>query len=156
MVLDFNAYAAQGNEILDALADDLKISVDKAGRVLRALLLAMRDHINVDESLQVIARLPMAIKLVYIDQWDPWHSFRRIHNLDEFISEMQKRDKTNSGYDLKNGKLARLAVAAVFRTLHAYIPAQEFMELIAALPRELKEFINHNLKKADLKNEASF
>lgn len=144
MSLDFEKYAAEGNEIVNMVAEDLKAPKDKAGRILRAVLHAMRNRLNIDESLQVVAQLPMALKGVYIDQWDPWHSFHRIHHIDEFINEVRKYDKTATSYDFGNDESARLAVKAVFRTLNYYLSAGEFRNVIALLPRELKEFIQNS------------
>jgi uncharacterized protein (DUF2267 family) len=148
MSLDFEKYAAKGNEMVNMVAEDLKVPGDKAGRILRAVLHAMRNRLNIDESLQVVAQLPMALKGVYIDQWDPWHSFHRIHHIDEFINEVRKYDKTTASYDFGNDESARLAVKAVFRTLNYYLSAGEFRDVIAVLPRELKEFIQNSMSSA--------
>jgi uncharacterized protein (DUF2267 family) len=145
MSLDFDKYAAKGNEILDMVAEDLKVSRDKAGRILRAILYAIRSRINLDESLQVIAQLPMALKGVYVDQWDPWLSFHRIHNLDEFIRQVRKYDKTAAGYDFGNDESAKRAIQAVFRTLGHYLSDGEFRDVIAVLPLELKEFLKSSI-----------
>ncbi len=145
MSLDFEKYAAKGNEMVNMLAEDLKVPRDKAGRILRAVLHAMRNRLSLDESLQVVAQLPMALKGIYIDQWDPWHSFHRIHHIDEFINEIRKYDKTAAGYDFGNDESAKLAIQAVFRTLNQYLSAGEFRDVIAVLPRELKEFIQNSI-----------
>lgn len=142
MSLDFDKYAAKGNEVVNMLAEDLKIPRDRAGRILRAVLYAIRSRISLDESLQVIAQLPMALKGVYVDQWDPWHSFRRIHHVEEFINETRKYDKTTAGIDLGNDETARLAVKAVFRTLNHYLTDGEFRDVVAVLPQELKDFVS--------------
>jgi uncharacterized protein (DUF2267 family) len=145
MSLDFEKYAAKGNAIVNMVAEDLKAPKDKAGRILRAVLHAMRNRLNIDESLQVVAQLPMALKGVYIDQWDPWHSFHRIHHIDEFINEVRKYDKTAAGYDFGNDESVKLAVKAVFRTLNYYLSAGEFRDVIAVLPKELKAFIQNSM-----------
>ncbi|MFI5185289.1 MAG: hypothetical protein ACHQF0_01040 [Chitinophagales bacterium] len=46
MSLDFEKSAAKGNEMLNMLAEDLKVPRDKAGRILRAVLYAMRSRIK--------------------------------------------------------------------------------------------------------------
>ena len=42
---------------------------DKAGRILTAILHALRDIIPPAESLQLIAQLPMFLKAVYVNGW---------------------------------------------------------------------------------------
>lgn len=157
MSLDFDKYAEKGNEILNMLADDLEVTKDRAGQILRAVLYAMRSHINLDESLQVIARLPMALKSVYVDQWDPWHSFHRIHHVDEFIAEVRKNDKPSPAYSFENDKSVKQAVGGVFNTLSHYLSEGEFRDVIAVMPRELKEFIHKGIaeKSMEEKNETS-
>jgi uncharacterized protein (DUF2267 family) len=145
MSLDFDKYAAKGNEMVNMLAEDLKVPRDKAARILRAVLYAIRNRISLDESLQVIAQLPMVLKAIYVDQWDPWHSFHRIHHLDEFIDEVRKHDKKAAGYDFGNNESAKRAIQAVFRTLNSYVSQGEFRNIVAMLPGELKEFVNSSV-----------
>jgi len=145
MALDFDKYAVEGNEMLNMLAEDLKVPGDKAGRILRAVLYAIRDRINLEESFQVIAQLPMALKSVYVDQWDPWRSFHRIHHVDELINEVRKFDKAAARNDFGNDESAKRAIQAVFRTLRHFLSDREFRDVIAVLPLELKEFVNTSI-----------
>lgn len=154
MSLNFDKHAAMGNEIVNALAEDMKVSNEKAGRLLRGVLYALRGRISIDESLQVIAQLPMALKAVYVDQWDPWHSFRRIHRVEEFICELRRHDKTDAR-DLEDEEFAKGAVKNVFRTLKRFLSDEEFKDVVAALPDELKEFINDGIGQIGLAYETS-
>jgi len=145
MSLDFDKYAAKGNEFLNMLAEDLKMPHDKAGRILRAVLHAMRNRISVDESFQVIAQLPMALKAVYVDQWDPWHSFRRIHQVEQFIDEVRRYDKATAAMDFGDDESAKLAIKAVFRTLNHYLSDGELRDIIAILPKDMKDFVSSSI-----------
>lgn len=147
MSLDFEKYAATANEIVSKLAENLKISTDKAGRLLAAVLYALRSRISIDESLQIIAQLPMALKAVYVDQWDPWHSFRRIHRVEEFISELRRNDKTDAE-ELQDEEWARRVVKAAFTTLSHYLADEEFKDILAVLPDDLKELISNNINQS--------
>ena len=141
MFPDFDKYAAKGTEIVNMLAEDLGVPDDKAGRILRTVLHAMRNRLSIDESIQVISQLPMALKSVYVDQWDPRHSFHRIHHLNEFIDEVRKYDTDDAAIGFGNDESVKLAVKAVFRTLNYHLSVSEFRDLIAVLPKEVKEFI---------------
>ena len=145
MSLDFEKYAAKGNEMLNMLAEDLKIPRGKAGRILRAVLYAIRSRISVDESFQLIAQLPMALKSVYVDQWDPWQSLHRIHHIEDFLKEIRKYDKSSAGPDFGNDESAKLVIKAVFRTLNVYVSEGEFRDIVAVLPGELKEFVSASI-----------
>lgn len=145
MSLDFEKYAAKGNELLNMLAEDLKVPRDKAGRILRSVLHALRRHLSIDESFQVLSQLPMALKGVYVDQWNPSQSYQRIHKLEEFFDEIRSEDKGLAGYDFGNNEKAKKAVSAVFKTLTYYLSEGEFEDFIAMMPVELKKFIRDSI-----------
>lgn len=47
--MNFDKYAQKGNEMLNTLAKDLEMDKEDAGRILRAVLYAMRDHLSIQE-----------------------------------------------------------------------------------------------------------
>ena len=145
-IIDFDSYATKGLEVLNVLADDMKIPKDKAGRILRAVLHAIRSRISLDESFQVIAQLPMVLKAIYVDQWDPWHSFHRIQRLDELVRDVRRSDKGTRDNDLPSDDYARLAIGAVFRIFNHYLSPGEFRNIIAVLPRSVKDFVNSRIE----------
>lgn len=144
MSLDFDRYAEDANQMVNMMAGDLKVSTDKAGRLLGAVLYALRARISIDESLEVIAQLPMALKAIYVDRWDPWHSFRRIHHVEDFINEMRKHDKTDA-QDLEDEEWAKGSIKAAFGTLNRSLSEEEFKNILAVLPDELREFVNDSI-----------
>ena len=68
MALDFEKYAAKGNEFLNRLAENLG-DEDRAhaARILRSTFRGLRNHLTVEESFQLLAQLPMALKSVYVE-----------------------------------------------------------------------------------------
>jgi uncharacterized protein (DUF2267 family) len=152
-IIDFDSYATKGLELLNTLADDMKIPRDKAGRILRAVLYAIRSRISLDESLQVIAQLPMALKAIYVDQWDPWHSFHRIQRLDEFVKDVRRPDKGTRDNDIPSDDHARLAIGAVFRTFNHHLSPGEFRNIAAVLPRAVKDFVNSRVEDKAYRDE---
>jgi uncharacterized protein (DUF2267 family) len=149
--MDFDKYASKGNEVLNTLAEDLQIPRDKASRILRAVLYAIRNHLSIQESLQVISQLPMALKGIYVDQWSEPHVVSRIHHVKQFLDEVREFDKGTAGYDLGNDESAGRAVQAVFRTLNNYISDGEFEDMIAFMPVEIKEFIRKSIEQGRIK-----
>lgn len=69
MALNFNQYAAEGNTFMKAYAKELRLTgdYDKAGRILSTVLHGLREMITTEESLQLIAQLPMFLKAVYVN-----------------------------------------------------------------------------------------
>ena len=72
MALNFNQYATEGNTFLKDYAKEMNMPHDrnKAGRIFTAIMHALRDIIPPEESLQLIAQLPMFLKAVYVNGWN--------------------------------------------------------------------------------------
>ncbi|HVZ55614.1 MAG TPA: DUF2267 domain-containing protein [Chitinophagaceae bacterium] len=147
MPSEFDKYAAKANELLHILAEDLQVTQDKAFRILRAVLHAIRRHLEIHESLQLLAQLPMMIKAVYVDQWHIGGEFKRIHHLNQFLDEVRACDKGLAGFDFGNDANAMKAVRAVFRSLQYYLSEGEFNDLLAVMPQDVKKFIADSIGK---------
>lgn len=71
MALNFNQYATEGNTFLKEYAKEMNLrkDTDKTGRIFTAIMQALRDIIPTEESLQLMAQLPMFLKGVYVNGW---------------------------------------------------------------------------------------
>ncbi len=56
MPLDFEKYAVKGNEFVRLVAEELLMSKDKTGRIIRAVLHALRNRLSHKESFQLLAQ----------------------------------------------------------------------------------------------------
>lgn len=147
MSIDFEKYAAKGNELINRLSQELDLPRDSAARILRSVLHALRNRLTIEESFQMIAQLPMALKGVYVDGWQPGKVFKRIHYLEDFIEEVKKEDGRTANYDFDNTENSKHAIKAVFKTLNYYLSDGEMNDMIAVLPKELKEFVEHSIRE---------
>jgi uncharacterized protein (DUF2267 family) len=145
MALDFEKYAAKGNEFVRLVADELPVSRDKAGRIIRAVFHTLRDRLSHEESFQLLAQLPVALKGVYVDGWKFEKDFKRITHIGDFLNEVRTEDGVLAAYDLGNNERAEKAVTAVFRAMSYFISDGEFRNVIAVLPEEIKQFVNKSL-----------
>lgn len=145
MATDFDKYAARGNEMLNALSEELHVPPEKSLRILRSVLHAIRDHLTVAESMQALSQLPMILKAVYVDQWNVSRQQPRIHHVSQFLDEIREHDKGMSGYDFGNNESAQKAVRTVLKVLSYYISEGEFQDLIAVMPEEIKKFMHDSL-----------
>lgn len=146
MSTHFDKYAAKGNEFLQLVAKDLEIPREMAERITRAVLHALRNRLSHEESFQLLAQLPMALKGIYVDGWKYSRPFRRINNLGDFLDEVRKEDGKLAGYDFGNNTKAAKAVAAVFKALHYFVSDGEMNDIAGMLPQELSEFIRKTLE----------
>jgi uncharacterized protein (DUF2267 family) len=141
MPLNFEKHAAKGNEFLNKLAVRLGDEENRAraGRVLRCVLRALRSLLTLEESLQLLSQLPMALKAVYVDGWKPNKYHGRIKTLHEFSEEVMKEDGFSTWKDFSDVSDATDAIEAVMKTLADYVSAGELHDVIAILPEEMKE-----------------
>lgn len=97
--MNFDKYSHKANEILNELSVKLGCpsDKDKAWRILRSVLHALRNRLTAEESLQLIAQLPMYLKALYVDGWKLRKDNYKIKHIDEFLDEVYM-ESTNTGY----------------------------------------------------------
>jgi uncharacterized protein (DUF2267 family) len=138
MSVHFEKYAAKGNEVLAHLDRELgSKGTEHAGRVLRAVLHALRNRITPQESIQFISQLPMAIKALYVDGWKMSTLHKSIHTIDELSDEVIMEGGRTAWRDFSGKADAMLAVRAVMKVLAEFISPGEFADLAAVLPKGL-------------------
>ena len=141
MALNFNQYAADANTFMKEYAEKLNIEdKDKAGRILSAILHGLREVISTEESLQLIAQLPMFLKAVYVNGWSG-HKKERIRTLIEFIDLINRFDGVTSVYDFGSDEETTKYIKTTFLVLRKYISFGELKNIRTELPKELKSLI---------------
>ncbi len=155
MVIDFEKYALKGNEFIRFVALELEVPRDKAGRIVRAVLHALRDRLTYEESFQLMAQLPMAIKGIYVDGWKYRIPLLRVRHLDEFIESIREADGKLSGYDFGNNARALRAVQAVFSALYEYVSPGEMRDILELLPHAIRELVRQPALAAQPNNAPS-
>ncbi|MBU3713719.1 MAG: DUF2267 domain-containing protein [Ferruginibacter sp.] len=145
MSLDFEKYAAKGNEIINKLSAELELPRDNAGRVMRSVLHALRNRLTIEESFQLLAQLPLVLKGVYVDGWKLTKPFSRIHYLEDFIEEVKNEDGRTADYDFDNAENSKHAIKSTFKILSYYLSEGELEDMMAVLPKALKDFIHHSV-----------
>ncbi len=139
--MNFEKYAEKGNIFLKELAQELgePENKKKAGRVLKAVLRALRNRLTHEESMHLLAQLPMAIKAVYVDGWKLSKTPEKIKHVEEFIEEVMKYDTPRGEVDFKDKDEAVKAIKAVFRVIKRHVSDGEAQDVEAELPKRLKE-----------------
>ena len=139
MNLDFEKFAAKGNEFLHTLESNLGIE-DRAhaSRILRSTFKVLRNHLSIVESFDLLSQLPMAIKSVYVDGWTT-HTRYRLQSLDDFLVEVLSAEGSSAWRDFSSPEEILDAVRAVIETLRRYVSEEELMQALHSLPKVVYE-----------------
>jgi uncharacterized protein (DUF2267 family) len=154
MSLQFYAYARKGHEFIDEVAHELPTTdIDRAGRVTRCVLRALRNKLTISESFVVMSQLPMALKAIFADGWKYTTEKPDNHDPKGFLSEVVKEDDRSAWRDFSNEEEVRQATAAVFRVLSKHMLAGEFLNILKVLPVEMRSWF---LERSNNHSKESF
>ncbi len=106
-----------------------------AYRVLRAFLHAVRDHLPVDEAAALAAQLPIFVRGVFYEGWDPSRTPERPRDLDSFLTRIASEAR------LAGETEASFAATAANRVLDRHVSAGEGMSVLHALPHQIRELL---------------
>lgn len=116
------------NEISEVIGPDRQL----AWKVLSTVLHKLRDRLPVDVAAHLGAQLPLLIRGVYYDQFQPAKQPTRCRDLDEFVGEVQEWLA-----DVRPVNAAD-AVDAVFATLGRHVPDGQLTIVRHALPESIR------------------
>ena len=95
---------------------------------LRSVLHALRDRLPVDEAAQLAAQLPLLIRGVYYEGWNPSATPASYSRADDLY------ERVVAGGGCHGATEASFAVAAVMRVLRVHVSAGELDDVLGALP----------------------
>jgi uncharacterized protein (DUF2267 family) len=139
MSIHFDEYAEKGKSFLKEVANELGTDdLDRAGRMLRSVLRALRNRLTIEESFHLIGQLPMMLKAIYVDGWkvrmEPGHD----RHIEEFRKEVIKEDDLAALKDFNSEGTVDEAIKAVIKVLSRHVSAAEIEEVLNALPGALR------------------
>ncbi len=105
----------------------------RAYRLLRSVLHAVRDHLGVDEAAQLAAQMPIMIRGIYYEGWDPSKTPVRERSRAGFLEQVQRDFQMDPLGDAEH------AVGAVFDTLDHKISEGEMKNLRRSFTKEIRE-----------------
>jgi uncharacterized protein (DUF2267 family) len=97
---------------------------------LRAVLHALRDRLTVEETAHLSAQLPMLIRGIYFEGWDPSKVPVKMHR-DDFL----QRVRQEFPYEVPGG--SERLVDVVIEALRSHITEGEWQNVRAGLPKDL-------------------
>jgi uncharacterized protein (DUF2267 family) len=105
---------------------------NEAVAVLRCVLHQLRDRLTVEEAVDLSAQLPMIVRGLYFEGWQPKKVPNKVHTKQQFIDEL-------SAKNFPNAVPVEGAARDVFAVLAHHCDPGEIADVIDQLPQELKE-----------------
>lgn len=116
------------HEISEAMGDP-RPSI--AYHALRGTLTTLRDRLPVGEVFDLAAQLPMLIRGLYFEGYQPENKPLKFDR-DEFLNRVQRELQAGGGANVED------AVRAVLHVLQAHVDEGELQQVRAALPADLR------------------
>ena len=117
------------NEITEVLGPDRQL----AWKVLSTVLHKLRDRLPVDVAAHLGAQLPLLVRGVYYDQFQPAKQPSSCRDLDEFVAEVQDWLTDVRPVNAKD------AVDAVFAILSRHVPEGQLVIVRNSLPGSMRD-----------------
>jgi uncharacterized protein (DUF2267 family) len=97
---------------------------------LRAVLHSLRDRLTVDESAQLAAQLPLLVRGVYFDGWDPSIVPMKM-NKEQFLERVRHEFR----YEVDGG--VEPLVHTVLQAVRRHVTDGEWDDIMSGMPRDL-------------------
>lgn len=138
----FESAVADAHEWLNAIRDVLSYD-DKhfALQALRGVLHALRDRLTVDQNAHLSAQLPLLIRGLYFENWDPQPLPSRDRSIGGFLDRVRD-SMTGYGY---GAPALEDTVKAVCAVLRRHISWGEDEKVAKALPHEIAALWNYGI-----------
>ena len=129
----FDRTVHETNQWLRIVMAELKTaSRHQAYVALRASLHALRDRIGPELAIHFAAHLPILLRGVFYEGWEPLETPTRERRLDDFLAYVESILGSRSGLDPAD------AVRAGFAAIGWSVSSTEVLKLIDVLPQELR------------------
>jgi uncharacterized protein (DUF2267 family) len=101
---------------------------------LRSVLHALRDRLAIQESAQLTAQLPLLVRGIYYEGWDPSVAPKKLDK-DAFIEEVRR------GFPYSTNLETADLITAVLKALQIYVSKGELNDVFAELPKDLSALL---------------
>jgi uncharacterized protein (DUF2267 family) len=139
--MNFESYASEGNRFIKDVAYELGVDRNQALRVTRAVLHAIRDRMSPDDAIQFAQGLPMALKGIYIDQYDISRTPVIIRRGEKFLDFVRSKAGMSAPADFPTRQSVVNALQAVFRVLESIMDYGQVEQVKHILNLEIVELI---------------
>jgi len=106
----------------------------KAYAGLRAVLHHLRDRLTVDEAADLGAQLPMLVRGIYYEGWDPSGTPTKDRKREDFVAAVRENLSGHPEIEPEH------AIRQVFAVLSRHVTAGEIRDVISDLPQSVRDF----------------
>lgn len=147
MAVNYEKYAQDGNRFLEQLATRLghEKETQRTGIILRAVIHTLRDRLTVSEAMDLMAQLPMFLKIVFVEDWKYRDKPTGINTLKEFTEEVKKHQDRYGEYRFDWDIPTIDIIHTVLQELNPYISEGQTRHILAQLPQEIKNLVEESL-----------
>lgn len=138
--MKYQLYAEKAQQIIKEVAEELGFPEDHelAERMLRAVLHALRSRLTIQESIQMMAQLPMLLKAIYVDGWKYKEKPERKKYIGDFVRDVIHEDFPLGHYDIRTSKDGENAIRAVLKVIRNHVSEGEIQDVMAVMPKDLQ------------------
>ncbi len=139
MSMNFENYQKEAKTWLHELCNYLEIEDEqKAARIFRAVLHAIRDRIPAGEAIHLAAQLPIVWKGIYFDGFTLRDEPVRIRHEEQWLEFIRSKDAFASNEDFPTLEHAHYAFMDVMRFLRDRLSEGQYLQIEHALHSEIQ------------------
>jgi uncharacterized protein (DUF2267 family) len=118
--------------------DDLQC----ANSAIEAVLLAVRNRLNFEQSIKFLNHLPLPFKAVYIKDWQVDDRVPdSIDSMGEFVDEVYRIRPNICHKEYKDEQMLKTAVKAVFKVIGLHVSNRDLKKELNFLPDDLRLYL---------------
>jgi len=144
----FDQTVQQTNTWLAEIERDLGANRQRAYLALRGTLHALRDELVPDEAVHLAAQLPMLVRGLYYEGWNPNKTPAEDRNREAFLGRVEAAFARTSGVNPEQ------AARTVFRVISEQIDRGEVEHIRRLLPNSVRSLWSHPLTAAAIEQDA--
>ena len=143
MTIELEKDIATGPDFVHKLSTRLGMEGNRGRteRIIRKVLHILRERLTIEESMQVIAQLPIVLKGWYVHGWSPDHKKSRSKTIGDLAREIALEDRAARCGDFYGQGEVILAIRAFMETLADGGFPGEIEEMIDVMPPDLKHLM---------------
>lgn len=142
MPFNFEDNVKNATVLLQEVAGELNTDdMNKAGRIFRAVLHAMRDRLPLPDAVHFASQLPVFWKGIYFDQYDPGKVPVRIRDAQEWINYIRSKNAFAANNDFQQDEEITAAFRSVFQALERNMSDGQLQKVKESLNQDIQELL---------------